>query len=206
MHEPGERAAPSDVDLEVAGALASGAPGRAAGIVVRALGPGLFGYLVAILRNEGDAREVFSEVAEEVLTSIARFRGESSIKTWTYRIAWRTAMRYREAPERRRAQRLDSGLASELAAEVRASTAVYLKTAAKTWLARMRDELSLEDQSLLTLRVDRELPWSEVAVVMGEGDGTSALARLRKRFERIKERLRTEAEREGLILPNDDRG
>lgn len=193
----------SELDDRVAATLSAGAPGAAAAAVVSALGPALLGYLAAILRSESDAREVFSEVAEEILAAISGFRGESAVKTWSYRIAWRTAMRFRESPERRRGRRLLTEEAAALVEEVRSSTATYLRDDTKAWLARVRAELSFEDQSLLTLRVDRDLSWAEVAQVMGGDDQTAALARLRKRFERIKERLRVEAEREGLLGGDD---
>src|SRR5262249_24987998 len=142
----------STVDEEVAEALRAGSPPAAAAAIVRGLGPGVLGYLVVTLRDEGEAREVLADVAEEILTSVAGFRGESTVKTWVYRIAWRTAMRHREAPERRRTRHLDTEEHSALAEEVRASTARYQRTEAKGWLARERAELPMEDQSLLTLR------------------------------------------------------
>ena len=176
-------------------ALAAGDPGGAAALVVRELGPGLLGYLVAVLGTESDGREVFGEVVEELLTSIARFRGESKVKTWTYRIAWRTAMHWRQTPARRLTRRLHSLEASGIAEVVRSMTAPHQQTGAKDWLREVRAELTPEEQSLLVLRVDRDLSWAEVADVMGEGDAT----RLRKRFERIKERLRERAVRDGIL-------
>jgi RNA polymerase sigma-70 factor, ECF subfamily len=188
----------SEIDEEVKTVLAAGDAGAATALVVRALGPGLLGYLVAILGGESDGREVLGEVVEEVLTSIARFRGESTVKTWTYRIAWRTAMRYRESPARRRTRRLNTLDASGLAEVVRSTTAAHQRTGAKDWLERVRADLTPEDQSLLVLRIDRDLSWADVAAVMGDGDA-AAQQRLRKRFERIKERLRERAKRDGIL-------
>jgi RNA polymerase sigma-70 factor (ECF subfamily) len=181
----------------VAARLARHDVSGAAAEVVRALGPGLLGYLVAILRDEDDARDVLAEVAEHVLTALPRFRAESTVKTWTYRIAWRTAMHFRDDPHRRRATALRSSVAEGLVDEARSSTAAFRRTAAHDWLAGVRRELSVEDQSLLTLRLDRGMSWADVADVMGGGavDQTA----LRKRFERIKGRLRAAAERDGVL-------
>lgn len=60
---------------------------------------------------------------------------------------------------------------------------------------------------LLIVRVDRGLEWPEVARVMIEegvvDDDPAELrrvsARLRKQFQRVKERLRALAERDGLL-------
>jgi RNA polymerase sigma-70 factor (ECF subfamily) len=188
----------SGIDEEVSAAVAAGDAGGAAARIVQGLGPGLLGYLVAVLGRESEGREVLGEVVEEVLGSVLRFRGESTVKTWLYRIAWRTAMRYRDAPERRRTRRLDTLEASGLADVLRSSTAAYQRTEAKDWLEEVRAELTPEDQSLLVLRVDRDLSWAEVAEIMGDGDA-AAQGRLRKRFERIKERLRERAERDGIL-------
>jgi len=186
------------MDDEVKAAVAAGDAGAATALIVRGLGPGLLGYLVSILGRESEGREVLGEVVEEVLTSVARFRGESTVKTWTYRIAWRTAMRYREAPDRRRTRRLATLEGSGVAEALRSSTAAYQRTDAKDWLQRVRAELTPEDQSLLVLRIDRDLSWAEVAEIMGDGDAATQ-GRLRKRFERIKERLRERAERDGIL-------
>jgi RNA polymerase sigma-70 factor (ECF subfamily) len=57
--------------------------------------------------------------------------------------------------------------------------------------------LSPEDRELLVLRVDRGLAWNDLARVLSEEDGeldgpaiTREAARLRKRFQVLKDRLR----------------
>lgn len=183
-----------DVDARVLAHLERGAPGEAAELVVRALGPELLGYLFAVLRNEADGREAFAELSAQLLCSIERFRGDGSVKAFAYRIAWRVAIRARRAPHRRREVHLPTGLESELGEQV-VSSAAYRRTDAKTWLETTRRALSPEDQSLLVLRIDRGLSWDEIAAAM---DLRSAAA-LRKRFERLRERLRQAAERDGLL-------
>ena len=61
--------------------------------------------------------------------------------------------------------------------------------------ARIRRQLPEDDQTLLVLRVDRNLPWRDIALVLLGGDaGDDALTRkaaaLRKQFERVKDELR----------------
>jgi RNA polymerase sigma-70 factor (ECF subfamily) len=191
--------APAALDLRVAALVAAGDGGAAATAILGDLGPGLLGYLTAILRDDDDAREVLAAVAEHLLTAVTRFRGESTVKTWAYRIAWRTAMRFRDDPHRRRCAALHSSLAERLPAAERSSTAVYQRTATRDWLTQARSELSLEDQSLLTLRLDRGMSWADVAQVMAGDDRSPDVAALRKRYERIKARLRQTAERDGLL-------
>jgi RNA polymerase sigma-70 factor, ECF subfamily len=67
-------------------------------------------------------------------------------------------------------------------------------------VAKLRAELDPEDQTLLILRVNRQLPWRDIARIMtDEGDASDddelkrRAAALRKRFERLKEELRAKA-------------
>jgi RNA polymerase sigma-70 factor (ECF subfamily) len=66
-------------------------------------------------------------------------------------------------------------------------------------LVKLRDSLDPEEQTLLILRVDKAMPWEDVAEVLGaDGDPVSPAA-LRKRFERLKEKLGRLAREQGLI-------
>jgi RNA polymerase sigma-70 factor (ECF subfamily) len=62
--------------------------------------------------------------------------------------------------------------------------------------AEIRRELDDDDQILLVLRVDRNLAWRDIAIVLlGESARFDEIARkaatLRKQFERVKDRLRS---------------
>ena len=94
-----------------------------------------------------------------------------------------------------------------LAAEVRTTTAVHMRTEVKSRVAELRDSLAPEDRELLMLRVDRNLSWMDLATVLrgeddapldGEGQKREA-ARLRKRFQIVKDRLREMARKQGLL-------
>jgi RNA polymerase sigma-70 factor (ECF subfamily) len=88
-------------------------------------------------------------------------------------------------------------MASRVAASV-ANTA-QLPGGRHAALRRLRETLDPDDQTLLSLRLDRELEWEELAVVLsGEGTPVTAVA-LRKRFERLKDRLGRLAREEGLL-------
>ena len=68
-------------------------------------------------------------------------------------------------------------------------------------LAAARAALADDDRELLYLRVDRQLPWREIAVIMsdeGAGPDDEAVRKLdqalRKRFESVKRRLKAKLE------------
>ncbi|MGN6107017.1 MAG: sigma-70 family RNA polymerase sigma factor, partial [Kofleriaceae bacterium] len=82
-----------------------------------------------------------------------------------------------------------------LVAQVRETTLVHLRTAVKDRMRALRDQLEPDDRTLLILRVDRDLQWREIAqVLLGDQADAAELDRhaatLRKRFERVKQRLR----------------
>jgi RNA polymerase sigma-70 factor, ECF subfamily len=178
--------------------LAEGRVDEAAAEVIRALGPQILAYLSALLKNEGDARDVFSQWAEDLWKGLPGYRGEASLRGWAYRIAWHASVRWVRDPYRRRGQRLETSAASHLADEVRNS--VVENAWREERIAKLREILDPEERTLLILRVDRALPWRDVAHVLAdEGVSAPSEAALRKRFERLKEKLGKAARDAGLI-------
>ena len=161
-------------------------------------GPEILGFLAAAMRDREDAGDVFSQFSEDLWTGLPSFRGCSSFRTWAYTLARNAAHRYRRDPLRRRG--VATSQCPELEAieqRVRTATVSYLRTDVKDRVARLRDALEPDDRMLLVLRIDRAMSWNEMAEVMLDGQGRGddpELARkaasLRKRFERVKERLR----------------
>lgn len=153
--------------------------------VIGGYGPQLLGYLTAVLRDETLAGDAFSELSLDLLNGLPGFRREASVRTFAYKLAWHAALRVARDPYQRRRDRLASDDISELVAKVRSETAAHLKTEVKDRVAQLRRQLDREEQSLLILRVDRDLSWKEIAEVLGVDEAAA-----RKRFERTKEKLR----------------
>ena len=186
------------VEDEVSRLLRAGDVDGATTAAVRGYGPEVLGFLAAIARNEADARDAFSEFCEDLWRGIARFAGDSSLRTWAYTIARRALWRVLHDPRRRPERNVPlSAVVDRIAVEVRESTLTHLRSDVKDRFAALRASLPPEDQTLLVLRVDRDLPWRDIARVMHVGPGepddaalTRDAAALRKRFERVKARLR----------------
>jgi RNA polymerase sigma-70 factor (ECF subfamily) len=178
-------------------ALADAGQGDAAATAaIEGYGAAVFGYLRSLL-DEDDARDAYAQWSEDLWRGLAGFRREASLRAWSYRLAWHAACRLRRDPFRARGARLPTSAASRLAASVAASTVAT--GSRRAGLDRLRAQLPPEDRTLLTLRLDRELEWEEVAAVLAaDGDPVTA-ATVRKRFERLKERLRELARDEGLL-------
>jgi RNA polymerase sigma-70 factor (ECF subfamily) len=126
------------------------------------------------------------------------------MRTWLYTLARHAAARFQRAPHRRPGRRVSLSKAGELAARVRTATLPFLRTEAKDRFAQIRNSLDERDRSLLVLRVDRGMTWKEIALVLSsEGERDEVVereaARLRKRFQSLKEEIRAHARRAGLL-------
>lgn len=175
---------------------------------IKGYGPEILGYLSAMTRAESDAAEVFSIFCEDLWRGLPGFRWASSFRTWAYTLARHALSRFGRDPNRRAGRNLalsDASEVFEIADKVRSTTLVHLRTEVKNEFAVLRDKLEPDDRTLLVLRVDRQMPWNDIARVMFDGDAPDfddlkrTAAALRKRFERAKERLRKLAKEANLL-------
>lgn len=162
---------------------------------VRRYGPELLGYMISVLRSEDWARDVFAKLLEDLWKGFETFEWRSSFRTWAYQAARNAVVKARTRD--RRPMRLDTEDQAALQAPQKSTTLPHLRTENKEWLARLRAELDPDEQTLLTLRVDRKMAWNDVALVLlgdeAHEDLERASATVRKRFDRLKKRLRDAA-------------
>ncbi len=164
---------------------------------IRAYGPELLGYVHALLRDPVDADDVFASACEKMWKALPDFAWRSSLKTWAYAL-----VRNASITHLRKSSRAAKPVASvgSVVAEIRSQTASYLRTPVKDKLADVRATLDPDDQTLLILRIDRQLPWRDIARVFEGEDASDAdvdrrAAALRKRLERLKDELREKLSR-----------
>ncbi|MFT3923637.1 MAG: sigma-70 family RNA polymerase sigma factor [Myxococcales bacterium] len=197
----------SQVERGIAAALAAQDARQAAVLTLRSYGPEILGFLIAQLRSDQHAEEVFSMFAEDLWRAVsADLSLRSSMRAYAYALARNAKHRFlaRDLKKQRAGVPIsDAELMTNLVAEVRSKTATYLATDSKQKLAELRDRLDPDEQALLTLRVDRGLEWLEIAEVFGDTDEPKkAAARYRKRFQVLKERL-TQWVREAGLTDSD---
>ncbi len=183
----------------------AGELGAAATLAIEGYGPELLRFLGAMLRDETTATEVFSQACEDIWKGLPGMQWHSTFRTWVYAVARNACYRHLRSPERKRARPLSSlGEAAEAVERVRTATLPHLRTDVKSRVAMLRKQLTEDEQELLTLRIDRDLEWLEIAEIVAEQPLDAAglkraSAAHRKRFERVTDKLRVLAEAEGLL-------
>lgn len=190
-------AAPDEVESRVYALLDAGDPREAASAAIQAHGPAIFGY-VSRLAAPDDALDVFQLWAEDVWRGLPGFRRECRLRTWAYKLAYHAASRFHRDPYEARRERLPSSAASRLAASVARSSAMA-GAARREQLRRLEAELAPDERALLHLRHDRELSWDEIGEILSADGPAVNAAALRKRYERIKEKLGRLAKDAGLL-------
>jgi RNA polymerase sigma-70 factor (ECF subfamily) len=188
-----------DLEPRILALLDAGDLSGSATEALRGYGPQILGYLTAVMRDEDDAHDVFSQFAEDLWRGLPGFRRESSVRTWAFRLAWHAASRYARDPYRKRHRPILTTEASKIAEQVRSTMSTYAPGGRADRLLKLRESLEPEEQTLLILRVDKAMPWEDVAEVLRADGEPATPAALRKRFERLKEKLGRLAREQGLI-------
>jgi RNA polymerase sigma-70 factor (ECF subfamily) len=173
--------------------LAADEVGEAATRVIEEIGPYIGGYLVR-LHGEDDGADVYSSWAEDVWSGIQGFRFEAPLRAWAYRVAWNASARFRRDAWRRRRQRLRTSAASRLPAP---TTRGGRPPPLDERLQTMSKDLDPADYTLLILRLDREMSFEDISTVLSQEGRLLPAATLRKRYERLKDRLAQRVRRRG---------
>lgn len=186
------------IEAEIRRRCTAGDWSGAATEALRGYGPEVLGFLYAALGNQADAREAFSLFSETLWRGLPGLRWQSSFRTWAYALARAALGRVLRDPIRR-GRMVHLSQAPEVVLQTRfgrTMTAPHLRSEVKSQVRRLRMALDPDDQTILTLRIDRGMSWREVAMVMAGTDAPETevarqSAALRKRFERLKVRLKS---------------
>jgi RNA polymerase sigma-70 factor, ECF subfamily len=162
---------------------------------INGYGSELYGFLVGLARDRVQADDVFGAMCERLWKALPKFRWESTFRVWAYTVARNEFLRStRETNRARKGVPMSQVPSIQQAIErVRSSTPKHQRTEVKDRFAKVRDALEPDDHMLLGLRLDRELAWTEIARILGSGDEAALpreAAALRKRYERLKEKLK----------------
>jgi RNA polymerase sigma-70 factor (ECF subfamily) len=156
----------------------------------------IFTVTLGLLRNRADAEEITQDTFIRAHRGLARFRGDSSLATWLYRIAVNLARnRYWYFFRRRRQDTLsldcalsddNSGTFSDLVADVSPDPAQETATGEFTDLIdACMQKLDARHREILTLRNVLNRSYEEIAQALGVNVGT-----VKSRIARARENLR----------------
>lgn len=132
------------------------------------------------LSSMHDAEEIVHEVMLRVLHGLARFKGESSFKTWLYRIAYNESMSHL----RKRRDQVDLDSVSEdeyLSTDQQGVEQNVMAMRLDRWISL----LDQEDKTIVVYRAIAELEFKEIADIVGMN-----LSAVKMRYQRALEKLK----------------
>ncbi|MBI3952096.1 MAG: sigma-70 family RNA polymerase sigma factor [Acidobacteria bacterium] len=169
---------------------------------------GVYGLLYRLVGDAEEARDLAQETFLKVYQKIDRFRGESSLKTWVYRIATRLASNHRRWWFRRRCHRTVSiddpgngdcrSVVETLADEHPDSEQVLIGREWEAELTRALRRVKPAYRAAVILRDIEGCSYEEIAAVLRISAGT-----VKSRIARGREMLRKEWVKNHLETPDD---
>lgn len=191
-------------DEDILELVASGQVDAATVEVVRTYGDEIRRFVAGSLDDRDLASDTFARWSEAIWRALGQFRGDSSVRTWCYTIARRElAHAYRRRAREQRRQ-VNVSTMIEVPVAVRSETERFLRTDVRSRLHERCRGLPPEDRELLALRVDQKMSWLDIGAILDPEatDRRRVAARIRKRYERLKDQLRSELELESDEPPD----
>ena len=160
----------------------------------------VFNLIAHIVENNADAADVLQDVFLKVFRGIRHFHGESSLKTWVYRIAVHEASNHRRSRIRRHRREpfsLEESTTEPVRslADARAETPyqVLEQSERQDLVKRALASLAQPYRTVVVLREMEGLSYEEIARVLGVAEGT-----VKSRLMRGRELLRQKISRLGV--------
>ncbi|MCB9680662.1 MAG: sigma-70 family RNA polymerase sigma factor [Alphaproteobacteria bacterium] len=186
------------IDAKVLDLIREGRADAATVLVLETHGPGIFRMMRGVFHDEGLVDDLYQRFSVELWRSLPRFQGRSSVYTWAYVLARRTITWRLRTPHHRKEQRLDTAQERGLLADhwTRTATPAWRRTEARSRFEELCETLPAEDRLLVMLRIGERMDWKQIVDVLDDDGARDAAsrdkeaARLRKRFERVKLKLR----------------
>lgn len=143
----------------------------------------VYGYLYSILGNVQDAEDICGQTFLVVYETLQTFRGNSSIKSWIFRIARNKAMDHF-----RKRKRIITGELPELPENHDPLNGVIQSEQAQV-LAQLMKDLPENDVELLRLRFLAQMTFAEMSEFLGRNEDA-----VKKSVYRLVERLKKQVE------------
>ena len=141
----------------------------------------IYRYLLRMTRSQEDARELTQETFLNAYQALARWRPDARLSSWLFRIAHNQALDRLRRARRVEFVALDEVQADRIPAATPTPEAVLQTRQSIAALEGALARLSLEQREILLLRDIEDMPYEDIAAVLGLSLGTvkSRIARAR---------------------------
>lgn len=139
------------------------------------------------LRQPADREDLFQEIAVALWQAIPRFRGESTVRTWLYRIAHNVALSSAAKLYRRGATEQAGPVPTDPQPAPRDAEHEILRVEKQRLLAVAIRELPVIDRQIVLLHLEG-LAYAEIVEVCGLSE-TAVATRLSRIREKLKEKI-----------------
>ena len=152
-----------------------------------------YGIAYRLVGSREDALDVVQEAFTHVMRGIQAFRGQSSFRTWLYRIVTHAALDYRRWRALRVAESLDSDTSTEpvIEAEGRSPQEAAADRDLGAAIDKALSNISEKNRAALILYAIEGMSYKDVAGVLGISIGT-VMSRIFNARQRLRELLATE--------------
>jgi len=150
----------------------------------------VFNLVWHIVENQADASDVLQDVFVKVFKGIKGFNGDSSLKTWIYRIAVREASNHRRSWIRRHwrepisvddTESPSAAAAADAASSERRPDQVFEQAEREVIVKQALASLAPPYRTVVVLREIENMAYEEIAQVLGLAEGTVKSRLLRGR-------------------------
>jgi len=167
IHNQMNKAQKTDEDQQLMHAIASGSE-IAFGEIYRRYHHPIYNYLIRITQDEAGADDILQEVFLAVWQGASRFKYQSSVKTWIYRIAYKQSITwFRKHTKKSRRMELE-----EIVDFGKSPEETAIATIQNTQLKKAMEALAPKHRAVLEFAFIEEMSYSEIADILNCPIGT----------------------------------
>lgn len=138
--------------------------------MVKAYGPMLHRHLLRMLQSSTDVDDVLQNTFVKAFRNLGKFRGDSKLSTWLYRIATNEALSWLRSRQRRGQRFLSEGH-QEMAQRQLSADPYFDGDTAQLELQRAIATLPSKQRAVFVFRYFDDLPYREISEITGTSEG-----------------------------------
>lgn len=159
-------------EKQVLSLLKSGRPKdfeRACEVIYNQFSQRIYVFVSAFLKNKTDAQDVLQNTWSKVFSNIDRFKGQSSLYTWIYRIAYNECINWIKSRDYGRFTEAD--LKDTYHTTTTSTNSIDFEKAAR-WFDEAVDILPPRQRAVFIMRYFDEMPYEKISRITGLSEGS----------------------------------